>query len=96
MEQFKRVKVVILPTNEAKGDFSKERIYPCLLKHSWMFDKEGKGKLIFTDSNIRTPTQLQNLYIISDDEIEEGDYFLADNRLNTTSNKGLPNWVLCK
>ena len=71
MRSFKNAKVVILPTNEAKGDFSKERIYPCLLKHSWMFDKEGKGKLIFTDSNIRTPTQLQHLYIISDDEIKE-------------------------
>ena len=67
----KKAKVVILPTNEATGDFSKERIYPCLLKHSWMFDKEEKGKLIFADSNIRTPTQLQNLYIISDDEIKE-------------------------
>ena len=41
---FKTVKVTILPTNEVKGDFSKERIYPCLLKHSWMFDKEEKGK----------------------------------------------------
>ena len=61
----------MLPTNEAKGDFSKERIYPCLLKYSWMFDKEEKGKLIFADSNIRTPTQLQHLYIISDDEIKE-------------------------
>ena len=71
MNTFKKAKIVILPTNEAKGDFSKERIYPCLLKHSWMFDKEGKGKLIFTDSNIRTPTQLQHLYIISDDEIKE-------------------------
>ena len=60
----KQCKVVILPTNEIKGDFSKERIYPCLLKHSWIFDIEEKGKLIFTDSNIRTPTQLQNLYII--------------------------------
>ena len=74
MSTFKKAKIVILPTNEAKGDFSKERIYPCLLKHSWMFDKEGKGKLIFTDSNIRTPTQLQHLYIISDDEIKEGDW----------------------
>ena len=74
MEQFKRAKVVMLSSNEVKGDFSKERIYPCLLKHSWMFDKEEKGKLIFADSNIRTPTQLQNLYIISDDEIKKGDY----------------------
>ena len=70
MSTFKKGKVVILPTNEATGDFSKERIYPCLLKYSWMFDKEEKGKLIFTNSNIRTPTQLQNLYIISDDEIK--------------------------
>lgn len=74
MEQFKRVKVVMLPTNEAKGDFSEERIYPCLLKYSWVFDKEEKGKLIFADSNIRTPTQLQNLYIISDDEIKLFDW----------------------
>ena len=75
MEQFKIAKVVMLPSNEVKGDFSKERIYPCLLKHSWTFDKEEKGKLIFADSNIRTPTQLQNLYIISDDEIKGGDWF---------------------
>ena len=81
MKQFKKAKVVMLPTNEVKGDFSKERIYPCLLKHSWMFDKEEKGKLIFADSNIRTPTQLQNLYIISDDEIKEGDWCF-DNRFN--------------
>ena len=78
---FKTVKVTILPTNEVKGDFSKERIYPCLLKHSWMFDKEEKGKLIFADSNIRTPTQLQNLYFLSDDEIKEGDW-IYENNLN--------------
>lgn len=71
MSTFKKAKVVMLPTNEAKGDFSKERIYPCLLKYSWMFDKEEKGKLILADSNIRTPTQLQNLYFVSDDEIKE-------------------------
>lgn len=41
MSTFKKAKIVILPTNEAKGDFSKERIYPCLLKYSWMFDKEA-------------------------------------------------------
>ena len=88
MEQFKRAKVVMLPTNEAKGDFSKERIYPCLLKYSWMFDKEGKGKLIFTDSNIRTPTQLQHLYIISDDEIKD-DYYIIDNIPELLKNNGL-------
>ena len=80
MSTFKKAEVILLPTNEVKGDFSKERIYPCLLKYSWMFDKEEKGKLIFAASNIRTPTQLQNLYIISDDEIKEGDWFLSDSR----------------
>ena len=78
MSTFKKAKVIMLPTDEVKGDFSKERIYPCLLKHSWMFDKEEKGKLIFADSNIRTPTQLQNLYFLSDDEIKEGDYYLSN------------------
>ena len=71
MRSFKNAKVVMLPTNETKGDFSKERIYPCLLKYSWMFDENETGKLIYSDSNIRTPTQLQHLYIISDDEIKE-------------------------
>ena len=80
MSKFKKAEVFMLPTNEAKGDFSKERIYPCLLKHSWMFDKEGKGKLIFTDSNIRTPTQLQHLYIISDDKIKEDDWCIDSDR----------------
>ena len=69
MSTFKKAKVIMLSTNEAKGDFSKERIYPCLLKYSWMFNETGK--LIYSDSNIRTPTQLQHLYIISDDEIKE-------------------------
>ena len=89
MEQFKIAKVVMLPSNEVKGDFSKERIYPCLLKHSWMFDKEEKGKLIFADSNIRTPTQLQNLYIISDDEIKKGDYYIIDDVPELLKNNGL-------
>ena len=82
MSTFKKAKIVILPTNEAKGDFSKERIYPCLLKHSWMFDKEEKGKLIFANSNIRTPTQLQNLYFLSDEEIKEGDWFISNKEIH--------------
>ena len=89
MEQFKRAKVIILPTNEVKGDFSKERRYPCLLKHSWMFDKEEKGKLIFADSNIRTPTQLQNLYIILDKKPDNGDYYIIDGISEVLKNNGL-------
>lgn len=76
MTQFKKTKVIMLPTNESKGNFSKDRIYPCILKHSWMFDNDEKGKLIYSNSNIRTPTQLQHLYIISDDEIKKGDWYI--------------------
>ncbi len=89
MSTFKIAKVVMLPTNEVKGDFSKERIYPRLLKHSWMFDKEGKGKLIFTNSNIRTPTQLQNLYIILDKKPDNGDYYIIDGISEVLKNNGL-------
>ena len=71
MSTFKKGKVVMLPTNEKTGDFSEKRSYPCILKYSWMFDENETGKLIYSDSNIRTPTQLQHLYIISDDEIKE-------------------------
>lgn len=89
MEHFKKAKVVMLSTNEVKGDFSKERRYPCLLKHSWMFDKEEKGKLIFADSNIRTPTQLQNLYIILDKKPDNGDYYIIDGIPEVLKNNGL-------
>lgn len=68
----KRAQVVMLSTEKAEN-FNNQRQYPCILKHSWMFDKDETGKLIFTDCNIRTPTLLQHLYILSDDEIREGD-----------------------
>jgi len=53
-----------------------------------MLEKEGKGKLIFTDSNIRTPTQLQNLYFLLDDKITSkdllntNDYYYIRNHYN--------------
>lgn len=80
----KKAKVIMLPTVEAQGDFTNERLYPCILKHSWVFDSDEKGKLIFANSNIRTPTQLQHLYITSDDEIKEGDW-IYENTYNTIS-----------
>ena len=90
MEQFKIAKILMLATNETKGDFSKERIYPCLLKYSWMFDKNETGKLIYSDSNIRTPTQLQHLYIISNDEKpNKGDYYIIDNIPEVLQNNDL-------
>ena len=48
---------------------------------------EKKCKIIYLNNFI---------YILSDDEIKEGDYFLADNRLSQSSNSGKPNWIVCK
>lgn len=78
MEQF-ILKGVLFATKEATGDFSQERKYPCILKYSWMSDKNERGKLIFSDTNIRTPTQQQHLYIVSDDKINKGDWFSTEN-----------------
>ena len=86
MKQFKKAKVVMLSTNELSK-----------IGNLATYQKRSLAKVIKEGINpIGSTVQFWNLYIISDDEIKEGDYFLADNRLNTTSNKGLPNWVLCK
>ena len=109
MSTVKKAKVVMLPTNE-KVINTKE--YQLLLlnslfwtskieieryKEGWFFlnNSSNPNSCAITIPNVEI-FKHQHLYIISDDEIKEGDYFLADNRLNTTSNKGLPNWVLCK
>ncbi len=90
MSTFKKAKIVMLSTNEAKGDFSKERIYPCLLKYSWMFNENETGKLIYSNSNIRTPTQLQHLYIISyEEKPDNGDYYIIDDVPEVLKNNGL-------
>ena len=36
----------------------------------------------------------QHLYIVSNEEIKEGDWFLEDDRDNVSQNDGIPNWVL--
>ena len=50
----------------------------------------------FSSFNKHQRRDNQHLYIISEDGIKEGDWFLADSRINTSSNNGLPNWILCK
>ncbi len=85
MSTLKKCKIVMLPTNQQTK---------YLMVYSDV--EKTKGKLILNGLKNDEYKEYQHLYIISDDEIKEGDYFLADNRLNTTSNKGLPNWVLCK
>lgn len=72
MEQFKRVKVVMLPTNEkSKLVLSfKEKSFNQLTESKLALIKEANYQL----SNI----QSQHLYIISDDEIKEGDWIFAN------------------
>lgn len=76
---FKKCKVVMLPTNEKVGII-------------WKTDQ----KLIYTNNNIRVAKEefsAQHLYILSDDEIEEGDWyenngviFIADARFDEGNN----------
>lgn len=70
MSTFKKAKVILLPTNEkSKITLSfKERSFNQLIEPKLTLIKESNYQL----SNI----QSQHLYIISDDEIKEGDYIL--------------------
>lgn len=81
----KRAKVVMLPTNEVNGDFSKERVYPCILQYGF----KDQERLVFAKSNIKTPTIQHHLYIISNDEIKEGDVWF--NKDDQSINTGI-NW----
>ncbi len=69
MEQFKRAKVVMLPTENIKNSvWLDDANY--LLSNHFLIKQKPKGKF-------------QHLYIISDDEIKEGDWFI-DNITNKT------------
>ena len=106
MSTFKKAKVVMITTNK----FTLTTLCKCIRVNGLLMDALKLNHLSkplteeeLEDANhgkdvigIDRYFEAQHLYIISDDEIKDGDYFLADNRLNTTSNKGLPNWVLCK
>ncbi len=77
MKTFKTHQIVLLPTNEEKGDFTKERVYPCILGYGKAFGE--KGKLVYSDSNIKTPTILNHLYILSDEKPSIGDWVICSN-----------------
>ena len=64
MEQFKRARVVILPTNQQTK---------YLMVYSDV--QKTKGKLILNGLKNDEYKEYQHLYIISDDEIKEGDWF---------------------
>lgn len=92
MNQFKRAQVIMLPTD--KIDLNTI----CLNKVTGLFlcTKQHLIQNVFNTLIEYKSAIPQHLYIISDDEIKQGDYFLADNRISQSSNNGIPNWVLCK
>lgn len=88
MEQFKRVQVVMLPTknNAVKGDILLRTYADDLKIHSGsLFDIEGGY------------CKPQHLYITSDDEIKEDDWFIVNNIIkkcvDIKSNKNIT-WVI--
>ena len=65
MEQFKKAKVVMLPTNK-----------PSKLGDLATYQGKSLAKVIKEGVNLKNTTvQFWNLYIISDDEIKEGDWY---------------------
>ncbi len=88
MEQFKRAKVIMLETNQQSSMFSIDNI----------LYKYYKAQQNVENINVKN----QHLYIISDDEIKEGDWFI-DITLNNygelyqsvgcSNNKGYENWI---
>ena len=82
MTQFKKAQLVMLPTEKSTGNIAKT--YNNII---YSINTHNRGISDHID---------QHLHIISDDEIKEGDYFLADNRISKSSNKGIPNWIVCK
>ena len=84
MEQFKRVKVVMLPTNEKAGLGSiYKRIKDDEIGLIDDFDKIG-NLYINKNPNVQSSNsnfEAQHLYIISNDEIKEGDWYIwMDNK----------------
>ena len=79
MEQFKRAKVVMLPTNK-----------PSKLGNLATYKGKSLAKVIKEGVNLKNTTvQFWNLYIISDDEIKEGDYYIIDDIPELLKNNGL-------
>ena len=78
MSMFKKAKVVILPTNQQTK---------YLMVYSDV--EKTKGKLILNGLKNDEYKEYQHLYIISDDEIKEGDYYIIDDIPELLKNNGL-------
>ncbi len=77
MDNVKRVKVIMLPTETAKSDY--HQLWLCNRNHLYNATAV-KGIKSHKD------TRFQELYIISDDEIKEGDWFVSNNIIYQASN----------
>ena len=72
MSTFKKAKVVMLPTNE-----------PSKIGNLATYQKRSLAKVIKEGINPKDSTvQFWNLYIISDDEIKEGDWFISNKEIH--------------
>ena len=79
MEQFKRAKVVMLPTNK-----------PSKLGNLATYQGHSLAKVIKEGVKpINTIVQFWNLYIISNDKIKKGDYYIIDDIPELLKNNGL-------
>ena len=86
MEQFKRVKVVMLPTNK-----------PSKLGNLATYQGRSLAKVIKEGVKpINTIVQFWNLYIISNDEIKEGDWYINLLQDNTIYQNNIKNYNVNK
>ena len=79
MSTFKKAKIIMLPTNK-----------PSKLGNLATYQGKSLAKVIKEGVNLKNTTvQFWNLYIISDDEIKEGDYYIIDDIPELLKNNGL-------
>lgn len=87
--EYKRAKVIMLPTKYIKKPYRENG-----------FASIGDNDKLFTKTQLKENWQFkynpQHLYVISDDEIKVGDWFLTDDRNSKSENNGNPIWKLLK
>ena len=86
-ESYKQCEIIMLATEKAQLNAL------CLTASSKLILLDGKDWETVNDVAGFRP---QHLYILSSEEIKEGDWFLTDDRDRKTDNFGNPNWKLCK
>ena len=88
---FKRATVVLLPTNKATWP---NCIWLGRISKQLHLDKSYSSYI--SKDPIDNSMLPQHLYITSDEEIKEGDWFVTDDRLRKDENNGISIWILFK